>query len=393
MTSGAVQRPRILTAAFVKTIKEPGRYGDGRGGYGLYLRVWKMANGRIGRTWGQQVRINGKITTLGLGAYPLVTLALARERVIANAELIAQGDDPRIPVDIIPTFSEALDRVIAIHSEGWRHPKTVKRWRATLDTYALPVLETTLVSEVTTADVMACLTPIWLPKPETGRKVRERIGVVMKWAIAEGYRSDNPAGEAITKGLPKQGQRTQHFKALPFAQVGKAIDKVKSTDAWPATKLLFEFLALTAARSGEARLATWDEIDLNSATWTIPAARMKNGLEHRVPLSGAARDVLCKAQEWSNIDRLIFPSPRGKAMTDSTLSKLLRENDIGCVPHGLRSSFRDWAAECSDVPREIAEHALAHTVGSASELAYRRTDYFERRRVLMEQWGEYLSSP
>ena len=336
------------------------------------------------------MRINGQVTTLGLGPYPLVSLAGARVQAIANAEAIFHGEDPRTPVAAIPTFGEALDKVITIHSEAWRNPKTAKLWKATLENYAVPALGNQAVSDITTGNVMAVLTPIWTDKPETAKKVRERIGVVMKWAIAEGYRHDNPAGEAITKALPKQARRAQHFKALPFAQLGKAIKAVQGTDSWPSTRLCFEFLALTAARSGEARLATWDEIDLESATWTIPAAKMKNGLEHRIPLSGPALDVLHEAQKLSNISGLIFPSPRGKAMSDSSLSKLLRENDIGCVPHGLRSSFRDWAAECSDVPREIAEHALAHIDGSASELAYRRTDYFERRRGLMDSWAAYL---
>ena len=329
-------------------------------------------------------------TNLGIGSYPAVTLALARERAKANAQLIAGGEDPRTPVATIPTFAQALERVIAIHAEGWKHPKTAKRWQATLDSYAVPVVGNKLVSEITTADAMAVLTPIWIAKPETGRKVRERMGVVLKWAIAEGFRADNPAGDAITRALPKQGQRVQHFKALPFSQVGEAIEKVKATVAWPSTKLCFEFLAFTATRSGEARLATWNEIDLDAATWTIPAARMKNGFVHRVPLSTAALDVLRRARELADSSGLLFPSQRSKVMTDSAISKLLRENNVGCVPHGLRSSFRDWAAEKSDVPREIAEHALAHIEGSAAELAYRRTDYFERRRGLMEAWAEYL---
>ena len=390
MKNRAHTRPKPLTAAFVRTVSQPGRYGDGHGSCGLYLRVWRMANGRVSRNWGQRVRIGGQLTNLGLGPYPAVTLANAREKAKKNARLIAEGGDPRTPVVTIPPFDKAVDKVIAMHSEGWKHPKTAKRWRATLDVYAMPVLGGKTISEVTTADVMAVLTPIWLAKPETGRKVRERLGVVMKWAIAEGYRDDNPAGDAITKGLPKQSQRAKHFKALPFAEVGVAIEKVRATDAWPATKMCFEFLALTATRSGEARLATWDEFDLDAATWTIPAARMKNGLEHRVPLSGAVLDVLQRVREWSDGRWLVFSSQRGKAMTDSTLSKLLRENNIGCVPHGLRSSFRDWAAECSDAPREIAEHALAHVEGSAAELTYRRTDYFERRRLLMRQWAAYL---
>ena len=212
----------------------------------------------------------------------------------------------------------------------------------------------------------------------------------MKWSIAQGYREDNPAGDALTAALPKSGARVEHRRALSFADVGAAIITIRDSGAWPSTKLAFEFLTLTATRSGEVRLAEWTEIDLDAATWIIPATRMKAGLEHRIPLSRQAMGVLRQARELADDSGLVFPSQHGKALTDSTISKLVRENNIGCVPHGMRSSFRDWAAECSDVPREIAEHALAHVEGSTSELAYRRTDYFERRRGLMSEWADYI---
>ena len=387
------ERPRPLSAAFIKSIKEPGRYSDGPGGRGLSLLVKRGWRGRVAKSWSQRLRINSQAFNIGLGPYPVITLAKARELALANRRAVAEGIDPRTPTETIPTFANAVDRVIALHKEGWKSPKTAKRWRATLETYAMPRLRHKLVSEITTADVMAVLTPIWLAKPETGRQVREHIGVVMKWAIGQGYRNDNPTSDAITKALPKQGQRVKHFTALPFAEVATALATIRGTAAHPSTKLAFELLTLTACRSGEARLATWDEVDLDAATWTIPAARMKNALEHRVPLSEQAMGVLRRARELSDGRELVFPSQRGKPMTDSTLSKLLRDNHIGSTPHGLRTSFRTWAAECSEVPREIAEHALAHVEGSASELAYRRTDYFERRRVLMEQWADYLNCP
>ena len=385
-----MQRPKTLSARFVATISQPGRYGDGRGSCGLYLRVWRMANGRVGRNWGQRLRIGGQLTNLGLGSYPAVTLALARGRAVKNAQVVAEGGDPRTPVATIPTFADAVDRVIAERSAGWKNPKTAKRWRSTLETYAMPVLGNHPVSEITASHVMEVLTPIWLAKPETARQVREHTSVIAEWAIGHGYRPDNPAGRAIIKSLPKQGQRVQHFRALPFTEVGAALEKVRATDAWWSTKACAEFLTLCAVRSGEARLATWNEIDWKSATWTIPASRMKAGLEHRVPLSDAAMDVLHRARELSD-GILIFPSVRGKPMSDSTISKMLRENHVGTTPHGVRSSFRTWAAERSDAPREIAEFALAHVEGSAAELAYRRTDYFERRRVLMQQWASYLT--
>ena len=225
-------------------------------------------------------------------------------------------------------------------------------------------------------------------------KVRHRTSAVMKWAIAEGYRSDNPAGDAVTAALPKGGHTTTHHRALPYSEVGAAIATVRNTGAWWSTKLAFEFLTLTATRSQEVRLAQWTEIDWDSATWTIPESHMKAGREHRVPLSRQAVAVLEAARgQAPDGTGLIFPSQRGKALADSTISKLVRENHIACVPHGMRSSFRDWAAECSDEPLEIAQHAIAHVEGSASEKAYRRTDYFDRRRTLMQQWADYVLGP
>ena len=321
----------------------------------------------------------------------MVTLAEAREKALANRRAVAQGDDPRIGVgDGIPAFADAVDKVLAIQSQNWKDTaKTERLWRSTLNDYAMPTLGRKSVAEITSGDVLSVIAPI-LGKRETAKKVRQRISAVMKWSIAQGYREDNPAGDALTAALPKSGARVEHRRALPFADVGAAIISIRDSNAWAATKLAFEFLTLTATRSGEVRLAEWTEIDEESLTLTIPASRMKAGLAHRIPLSRQAMDVLRQARELADDSGLVFPSQGGKALTDSTISKLLRENQIGCVPHGMRSSFRDWAAECSDVPREIAEHALAHVEGSTSELAYRRTDYFERRRGLMSEWGAYI---
>ena len=387
-----MQRPKTLTAAFVKTVSQPGRYGDGRGSCGLYLRVWTTANGRTGKAWGQRLRIRGQITNLGLGSYPRVTLAVARGKAIDNAQAAERGMDPRMPVTTMPTFAEAVDAVIMSRAKGWKHPKTAKRWRAVLENYAMPALGKRPVSEIATGDVMHVLGPVWIDKPETGRRVREHMSVVMEWAIGQGHRPDNPAGKVILKSLPKQNQRVTHFKSLPFSELGRAIRQVRATEAWLGTKLCFEFLALTASRSGEARLARWDEFEFDGLVWTIPGSRMKAGLEHRIPLTPAMVDVLGRAREIRDSSGLVFPSAHGKPMSDSTLSKLLRENGIPTTPHGVRSAFRTWAAECSDVPREIAEFALAHVEGSAAELAYRRTDYFERRRGLMESWAHYLTT-
>ena len=214
----------------------------------------------------------------------------------------------------------------------------------------------------------------------------------MKWTVAQDYREDNPAGDAISAALPKNSVRRQHQKALPHAQVAEALGRVRSSKAHRATALAFEFLVLTACRSGEVRRARWDEVDDAAATWTVPPVRMKAKLEHRVPLSNRAVAVLDEAREISDRSGLVLPSPTGRVLSDSTLSKLLRELGIGAVPHGFRSSFRDWAAERTDVPREVCELALAHVNSDRVEAAYRRSDLFEKRRSLMDDWAAYLTA-
>ena len=210
------------------------------------------------------------------------------------------------------------------------------------------------------SDVVAVPLPIWNEKRVTARRVRQRIGAVMRWAVAQGYREDNPAGEAIGAALPKNGVRPQHLAALPYAEVAGALEQVRGSGAYPATVLAFEFLVLTACRSGEVRGALWKEIDLQAREWRIPPERMKTGREHRVPLSTGALAVLREAREFSDGAGPVFPSARGGLLSKLAIAKLVRDLGIGAVPHGFRSSFRDWAAECSDAPREVCELALAH---------------------------------
>ncbi len=386
-----MKRPRILSAAFVRTVNQPGRYGDGRGGYGLSLLVKPRSNGRLSKTWSQRVRLHGRVTNIGLGAYPIVSLSEARKKALANRRTIEKGLDPR--GSRVPTFSQAAEKVIAIHAAGWKPGgKSERQWRSSLSTYVYPRLGDTPVDRVSTADVMACLIPIWHTRPETARRIRQRIGAVMRWAIAQGYRADNPAGDAITAALPSNTGRRRHHPALPHADVGASITTIRASAAYPTTILAFEFLVLTACRSGEVRGALWDEIDPASATWTIPASRMKSARPHRVPLPERALQLLAEAGRHRDRSRLVFPSPTGREISDATLSKLLRENGIPAVPHGYRSSFRDWAAELTDTPREICELALAHVNNDRVEAAYRRSDLFDRRRELMERWARYLRS-
>ena len=380
-----------LTAAFVRTVNRPGVYGDQ---HGLRLRVYESCKRKsISKHWIWRGTVNGVRRDVGLGAFPYVSLAEARQKAFEHRKISWAGGDPvalkRRPD--VPTFAEAVESVIAIHHDGWKDAgKSEKQWRASLRDYAMPRLGRRRIDQITTADVMAVLIPHWHSKNETMRRVRQRIGAVMKWAVAQGYRGDNPAGDAISAALPKTGTMRRHQRALPFAEVGAALAKVKGSNAYKGTVLALELLVLTACRSGEVRLVTWEEVDFEAETWTVPASRMKAKRDHRVPLSTRALEILHEARALSDGSGLVFPSAHGRAISDNTISKLLRELGIEAVPHGFRSSFRDWAAECSDAPREVCELALAHVNSDRVEAAYRRTDLFERRRVLMEEWSGFI---
>ena len=389
-SSSAIRKGK-LTAAFVRSVNRLGVYGDE---HGLRLRVYESRKRKsISKHWIWRGTVNGSRRDAGLGSFPYVTLAEARQAAFEYRKIARTGGDPLAIKrrQDVPTFAEAVETVIAIHREGWKDAgKSEKQWKASLRDYAMRRLGRKRVDRITTADVMAVLIPHWHTKNETMRRVRERIGAVMKWAVAQGYRGDNLAGDAISAALPKTGTMRRHQRALPFAEVGAALARVKESRAYKGTALALEFLVLTACRSGEVRLATWDEVDLESETWTVPASRMKAKRDHRVPLSRRALEVLAEARALSKGSGLVFPSAHGRAISDNTVSKLLRELGIEAVPHGFRSSFRDWAAECSDAPREVCELALAHVNSDRVEAAYRRTDLFERRRVLMEEWSGFL---
>ena len=373
--------PKRLTAAFVKHAA-PGRsYYDE---HGLILRV--KATGS--KQWIWRGTIRGRRVDLGLGGYPYTTLAEARQTAFEYKKLARAGGDPRALKTTAPTFEDALEKVLAIHREAWRPgSKSEDQWRASLTTYAFPRIGRKRVDRITTADVMAVLLPIWSTKRETARRVRQRIGAVMRWAVAQGYREDNPAGDAIGAALPKNGGKVKHFRALPHQEVRAALAAVEASDAWIGTKLAFRFLVLTATRSGETRLAKWTEIA--GDTWTIPGRRTKSGRPHRVPLAPAALRVLDEAREIADGSGLIFPSPTGRPLSAMTLTKLLRENGVKAVPHGFRTSFRTWAGDTAVAP-EVAERALAHAVRDKVQAAYDRGTLYERRRKVMADWAEYV---
>ena len=292
-----------------------------------------------------------------------------------------------------PTFAEAAEAVIAMHEPTWRSPKSGAQWRASLGTYAFPTIGKLPVGEITPGHVMAVLQPIWTEKRETARRVKQRISAICRWAVAQGYRTDDPAGIVIDAALPRNGGERQHMPALRYNEVASCVATVKaSAGAHASSKLALEFLVLTAARSGEVRKAVWDEMDVEGAVWTIPAARMKAHREHRVPLSGRALEILVEAAELSEGGGLVFPGTRrGRPLSENTHSKLLKELGFATVTHGFRSSFRDWASEQTHTPHAVMEAALAHTVRNKVEAAYARSDLFEKRRALMQAWADYLA--
>ena len=368
------------------------RHADGNG---LYLSITHTGT----RHWVQRLWIRGKRKTFGLGTYPLVSLADARNLAREHRQIARAGGDPlerRRRQDEIPDFKTAAEAVIERRAESWKlGGKSLQLWRASLAAYAYPVLGEKKVNEITSADVLHVIEPIWNKKRETATRVRQRISTIMKWCIVQGFRMDNPA-DHILAGLTSDKRVVQHHKALPYSEAPAALRRIQRTGAWTATKLAFEFLVLTACRSGEVRGATWDEIDLDKRIWTIPSTRMKANKAHRIPLSGRCMQILEEAQEIPSMlenlagNPLVFPSVRGRPLSDNTLSKLCRENGVEAVPHGWRSTFRDWASETTNSPYAVMEAALAHTVKSATVRAYARSDLFDKRRVLLERWAAFL---
>ncbi len=384
---------------FVKTIdsiSKPGRYGDGDG---LYLNVAPSGT----KSWVQRIVVNGKRRDIGLGSYSTVSLVQARSLASSNRTAVSEGRDPlaekqaakeavRNPVPSTPTFAEAAARVIELHEPTWSNSKHAAQWRSTLKTYAYPVIGEKPVDQITSKDVLAVLEPIWTSKPETASRVKQRMETIMDWAITHGHRLDNPAGKALFKVLPRMNRESNHLPALHYSQVGWALAKVRESTSHPLNKLAFEFLVLTAARSGEVRKANWEEILWDRGTWEISHIKMKARRFHRVPLSSRAMEILREAWPISGPDGLVFPSEPGCGMSsDMTYNVMLKRLGIPAVPHGFRSSFTDWAEELMEGYSPAADAALAHQERSKTRKAYKRTDFFNARIGLMQRWADYVA--
>jgi integrase len=383
-----------LTARAVTTIKEPGLHADGGG---LYIRVTPTGS----RAWTFIYRFGGKRRETGFGPLAAVSLADAREKAARARAAIADGHDPKIdpnagtPGADATTFGEAADDLVATLEKGWKNPKHRQQWRNTLKSHCAPIWAKS-VAAIDTADVASVLSPIWSTTPETATRLRGRIERVLDAAKVKGQRSgENPARwrghlEII---LPKRRKKSlqRHHPAMPYADVGDFVRSLKLRVSTAARAL--EFLILTAARTNEVLGMKWKEVDLDAALWTVPAERMKMEVGHRVPLTEPALTVLrAMAVFGTDPEAFVFPSRKpGAKLSDMSMEMLLRRMDEDeFTVHGFRSSFRDWAGEETDFPREVAEAALAHQVGDEVERAYRRGDALAKRRALMEEWAGYL---
>lgn len=396
-----------LTDMAVRNLRTPGLHFVGQVP-GLALQVLKSKEDGgdvrpLTRTWVLRASIGGRRRDMGLGGYPEVTLKAARDAARLAREKIRNGIDPieerkaalsalRAGERNVMAFRDAASAYITANAPGWKNPKHGQQWGNTLAKYAYPQIGDLSVADVEFSHVLAILEPIWATKTETATRLRGRIELILDWATVRGHRSGpNPARWRghLDKVLPRPSKvaKIEHHAALPIAQVPKFMAQLRRAEGQGARAL--EFVILTACRSGEVRGATWAEFDLAEAVWTIPAHRMKAGREHRVPLSPAAVEVV-KAQPQIAGNEFVFAAPRGGQLSDMTLSAVLRRMKIKAVPHGFRSSFRDWISETTSYPHEVAEAALAHTIPNKSEAAYRRGDLFEKRRAMMNEWAEFV---
>jgi integrase len=377
---------RRLTVTSIKAaLKKPGRHGDGDG---LFLQVGTGG----AASWIVRVQKDGRRRDIGLGSASKISLTVARERADTARTDVELGIDPvakRKKATGIPTFRQAAGQFIAEHQKTWRNGKHQGQWKSTLEKYAYPSIGDALVSEVESPAIRDLLISIWVEKPETARRVKQRIGAILDWAHAKGYREAEAPMRAIGKGLPRQKKHATHFAAMPYADVPDFVSKLRERQSWG--RLALEATILTAARSGEIRGAKWSEVDLEKALWTIPAARMKAKREHVVPLSPAALGLFKRAAALGTAGHqfIFHGNKRDKPMSDMTLTKVLRDLGLDVTAHGFRSSFRDWVSEETDFPGDVAEAALAHMVSNRTEAAYRRGNLLEKRRKLMDAWGSY----
>ena len=373
-----------MTAARLKTLKTPGRY---RCDPSLYLFVKPTGT----RSWVQRLVVDGVRREIGLGGYPDVTLTEAREQAAENRRLARRGGNPLVKVRQTPTFGRAAKLTYdAKRARVTRQASAA--WLAVLERYAFPFLGERRVDRIEQGDVLRVLQPVWTTKPPTARKLRAAIRATFAWCQAHGHVEANPAGGAIDGALPAMPAVKEHFRALDYRDVPAALARLDGATASSPVRACLRFVALTAVRSSEARLATWSEIDLEAREWRIPAARMKMRVEHRVPLSAAACAVVESVRGLRSPAGFVFPSvAKPNRPVSYNLSRVLDGAGVNATVHGFRSAFRTWAAEQTSYPHAVCEMALAHRVGGDVVLSYSRGDLFDKRRALMDAWANYVT--
>ena len=388
-----------LTALQIKKLTLQGSYADG---HGLYLQISNSGS----KAWFYRYEKNGKGHKHGLGSYPTISLRDARTKAHACRILRSEGIDPitnkkkqllEKELESVKgtTFKECAEAYIDSHKAGWKNRKHEQQWRNTLKTYTYPFIGKLAVQDIDTGQVLKALEPIWYEKTETASRVRQRIESILDWAKVRKYRAgENPAlwRGHLEKILPKptKVRKVKHFNALPYSDVPEYLQKLRTKNTMSSKALAF--IILTASRNGEARWASWSEIDLKDGVWEIPAERMKADRTHRVPLSAEAVNILKEAKKFGKENLVFSGAKKGKPISEAALRNLLKEDYPDMTVHGFRSSFRDWCAEMTNYPREVAEAALAHTLKDKTEAAYQRGDILVKRHKLMNAWAEYCLS-
>ena len=373
-----------LSVGRLRDITDPGRYGDGDT---LFLHVAPGGS----KSWVQRLTINGRRRDIGLGGWPLVSLAQARDKAIDNRRLARSGGDPIAAKRRagMPTFREATARTIKTRRSSWRNAKHATSWQQTLEKHAFPVLAELRVDQIERQDVLRVLRPIWEEIPETARRVRSRIRMVLSWCQANGFIDLNMAGEHIDGALPAVDDAPAHMRAIPFAEIAHVLRTVEAGPGSLNVKLCFRFTVLTAARGAESREARWEEIDFAERVWRVPGSRMKMSKDHNQPLSRAALAVLERARALADGSGLVFPSAqkRRAPLSNVAMMKLLESNGLAkrMTVHGCRATFRTLASECTGADFAVMELSIAHVVGPKHVRAYARGELLARRRALMEQ--------
>ena len=377
-----------LTAKLVASFKPQAKNRRHNDGAGLSLVV--RPNGS--KAWQVRIVKNGRKTDRGIGSYPVVKLAEARRKAQVERKAASEGRELEEVISGVPTFAQVAELYLKANAPTWRHHKTEADMRTRFETYAYPAFGNTPVDRIRRSDVMALLGTVWTAKPAVGRKLKQALSRAFVYALAMDWVTVTPVDEAVSQALPKTPATRENFRSLPYQEVADALRQVDASTAGASVKLCFRWLVLTASRSGEARNARWQDIDLQGETWTVPGDMMKSGREHRVPLSIQAVAVLKEAMALMDGSGLVFPGLNGP-LSDMTLTKLLRGNGLAvkATVHGFRTSFKTWCMETTDTPWAVGEAALAHTLGNSTEQAYARSDLFDRRRELMQQWADFTN--